>query len=318
MSNKPVYKATSKRKDRTQKNKHLVEFEAVMVGSGQRIIGKMYSPSHKVIGQQPTARGVTRTARDEAKNKDLKVTDFEINRKIQQVELSNKELQRIVRDLRQTFQVTKITVAELKSEVQKLADGKVKLELKMAHQNYLSCFGLQQHEIENSITLPLRIYITDVTAKSDIENLLFEENENVVFEAIGPDIKGSWYKEIYYKLTGEDAKKYKAYAEKAAKLKAFEKPQAEVDNLNADTISKLLKALENTPEGALQNGRVLVVKFINPETQQSQVSSQLLSIDELIYLENNKGLIQNPRLILEQIALVHNDEKPLLPDKPTH
>jgi hypothetical protein len=176
------------------------------------IPAQAYSVNREVIAEY--ARRAISTTRAEVRNKDIKSTDFEMNRKILEVELNNKELHGIVQELKKSFKTTTKTVAGLKSEVKQLTDEKVKLELKMAQQSYLSCFGLQQHEIENSITLPLRIYVTDVAAKPYIENLLLKENENIAFEAIGPDIEGSWYKEIYYKFKGDNVKKYKDYAEK--------------------------------------------------------------------------------------------------------
>ena len=241
------------------------------------------------------------------------------NQKTQlKTELNNVELTAAVRDLKEALEESASKIESLESRVERVSEAKVQLELKIAQQNYLLCLGLIPHKVENSLTLPLRVYVTDKEARPHIEKILFGDDESIIWEAIGPDVENSWCKEVYYKVIGKDAEKYKAYADKAGKLRLFEKPQAEVDNLNADTIAKLSQSLQYTTEGAIQDGRVLVVKFVNTSTKETQMSAQVLSIDELVYLENNKDLMKKPRIILDHIALVHKDETPSIPENPTH
>ncbi len=204
----------------------------------------------------------------------------------------------------------------LRDSLEMLSERNNTLELKIAQSQYLDAFGLKLSEVEDYIMLPLRIYISNSDAKDEVSEILLRENESVEFEVSGPDIEGSWYREMYYRLKGVDAKKYQMLAEKAASLKLLEKPQAEVDKLNAETTKILLEALEKIEEGVLQNGAVLAVKYKPNPSSAPVVITQVLTPIELAYIEAHKDILRKPQTIMDHISAIEKEEA-ALPLKPS-
>lgn len=229
----------------------------------------------------------------------------------------------VVEKLTDTVDSLTTNLKETNSEIQSLRDSLAtlsqqnnSLELKIAQAQYLDAFGLKLREVEEFIMLPLRVYISNSDAKDEVCEILLRENENVEFEVSGPDIEGSWYREMYYRLRGVDAKKYQMLAEKAASLKLLEKPQAEVDKLNAETTKILLEALEKIEEGVVQNGAVLAVKYKPNSSSSPVVITQVLTPIELAYIEAHKDILKKPRTIMDHISMIEKEEV-ALPQKPS-
>jgi hypothetical protein len=171
----------------------------------------------------------------------------------------------------------------------------------------LQALGLPSDRIQSIRFVPVRAYI-DQTPDGAIADLSAAIGE--VLSAYGftladefPEIKGSWFKKWFAKskevLSRPEVMERLEKIERAVELKAVYKPQADVDDKQASAIAKLIKCLDKVPNAAVQAGSVLVVKLTTPNGP--IIQARTLSQDELIELENNQLLLQNPADVLGKL-----------------
>jgi len=102
--------------------------------------------------------------------------------------------------------------------------------------------------------------------------------------------------------------------ERAIELKAIDKPQADVDEKQASAIAKLINCLDKVPNAAIQAGSVLVVKLTTPKGP--VIQARTLSQEEMVELENNQLLLQDPAKVLGKLTAACNNSRRLQPAKP--
>jgi len=211
---------------------------------------------------------------------------------------------------------------ELKSAINRISNIEEKLKkqeqlnndlmVKISHRDYLNRLGIPYDDASEGITVPLRIYLSDEEGKESAENLLLDE-EVIKIVAIGNGVIGSWFRVVFYKIMGRDAEKYISNLEKAAELKALGKPQAEVNKHNAEAILMCTQALEKTREGVIQNGSILISKYIDKVTGNGIILTKVLTVQELIFLEKNSALCSQPHKIFSELESANLDyKKPML------
>jgi len=171
----------------------------------------------------------------------------------------------------------------------------------------MQALGLPSDRIQSTRFVPIRAYI-DQTPDGAIANLSAAINE--VLSAYGfaladefPEIKGSWFKKWFAKskevLSRPEVIERLEKIERAVELRAVDKPQADVDDKQASAIAKLIKCLDKVPNAAVQAGSVLVVKLTTANGP--IIQARTLSQEEMIELENNQLLLQNPADVLVKL-----------------
>lgn len=99
----------------------------------------------------------------------------------------------------------------------------------------------------------------------------------------------SWFRERRTAIHAEEATRASTsrYGTKVD-IDLLNGPQSRLDEAQADAVSKLLVALNNTPEAVIQIGEVILVKH------GGRTLARSLSGRELRYLERNRKLLENP------------------------
>lgn len=172
----------------------------------------------------------------------------------------------------------------------------------------LHSLGVPLADIRLTRYLPVRAYIPE-TPSGSIESLteaiseLLNVNGFVIADDF-PAVKGSWFKKWFAKsseaLSQPEVVERLEKIERAVQIRALDQPQAEIDDKQAAAISKLVKALHHVPNAAVQAGSVLVVKLT---TQNGPViQARTLSQKELIEIENNQMLLQDPAEVLGRLS----------------
>lgn len=171
----------------------------------------------------------------------------------------------------------------------------------------IQALGLPSERVRSTRFVPVRAYI-DETPEGAIESITEALSE--VLAAYGfnvadefPEIKGSWFKKWFAKtkdaLSQPEVIERLEKIERAVEIKHLDKPQAEVDDKQASAIAKLIKCLDKVPNAAVQAGSVLVVKLTN--SNGPIIQARTLTQEEMIALENNQLLLQNPSEVLGKL-----------------
>jgi ribosomal protein S13 len=121
--------------------------------------------------------------------------------------------------------------------------------------------------------------------------------------------RGSFFRQawarIRRRLTSDDVKELAAKAERAATLRVLDSGQAEVDNRIADTLSKIVEALNDVPNACIRAGSFLLVKY--PGSQGPVILGRNLSALEVRALERYPEIQRDPPKALESLALAISD-----------
>ena len=88
--------------------------------------------------------------------------------------------------------------------------------------------------------------------------------------------------------------------ERALELKGLIKPQTEADERLAGAASMLLQALDKVPNAAIQIGSLLLVKTL--DNGESSVFVRSLTQKEVLHIETNQRLLEDPATVLEKLA----------------
>ena len=172
----------------------------------------------------------------------------------------------------------------------------------------IQALGLPVDHVQSIRFVPVRAYI-DTTPPGAIDAISTALQELLV--AFGflwadefPAVRGSWFKKWFAKskevLSQPEVLERLKKLERAVEIKAIDSPQADVDDRQASAIAKLIKSLEKVPNAAVQAGSVLVVKVATPNG--SVIQARSLSQGEMLELENNQLLLQEPQSVLYKLT----------------
>jgi hypothetical protein len=203
--------------------------------------------------------------------------------------------------------------AELSKET---TDSKEVIDLlqKEVHENtYFNQANIPTNQLSNHQIIPVRLYLGSERGKE-----LVEEGIRAFLNATGIQIidefegeKGSWlrnwYARTFSKQTREELELELLKAKKAIELKTLGLPQSQVDSNNANAIATLLETIKDQNEAVLLVGSLLIIKYCEPSGN-SKVFTKVLSQEEIIFLEMNQNLIQEPKEILNSLTKVSSSQ----------
>lgn len=219
-------------------------------------------------------------------------------------------------------QESRAQLAQLQREVQTLKATTESAQIEMHSLLVIQALGLPSELVRSTRFVPVRAYIDETpegainAISSAISEVLIAYGFTVADEF--PEIKGSWFKKWFAKskevLSQPEVIERLEKIERAVELKAIDKPQADVDEKQAGAIAKLIKALEKVPNAAVQAGSVLVVKLNTPKGV--VIQARTLSQEEMVELENNQLLLQDPSDVLCRLTAACNSSRRPPPPKP--
>lgn len=198
-------------------------------------------------------------------------------------------------------------VEQLRREISALESKTDSLQVDTHSLLAIQALGLPENRVQSTRYVPVRAYI-DQTPEGTINALSAAIGD--VLAAYGftvadefPEIRGSWFKKWFAKskevLSQPEVIERLEKIERAVELKAIDKPQADVDDKQAGAIAKLIKCLDKVPNAAVQAGSVLVVKLTT--NNGPIIQARTLSQEEMIELENNQLLLQDPAEVLGKL-----------------
>lgn len=178
----------------------------------------------------------------------------------------------------------------------------------------VQALGLDMETTAVRRLVPIRAYLDEDDSRSLRDVIAAVE---AVLASLGfgvaddlPPVRGSWYKRWFARsrdaLTRPEVVERLEKIERAVELRYVEQPQSSVDEKQASAIAKLIKALDKTPNAALQAGSVLVVKLST--NTGPMIQARTLNQRELAELENNQRLLKSPSTILEKLAIACSDD----------
>jgi hypothetical protein len=214
-------------------------------------------------------------------------------------------------------------IETLRHEVQTLTTKLDGLQVETHSFLAMQALGLKSDLVQSTRFVPVRAYVDETpdeainTISAAISEVLIAYGFSVADEF--PEIRGSWFKKWFAKskemLSQPEVLERLEKIERAVELKAIDKPQAEVDEKQASAIAKLIKCLETVPNAAVQAGSVLVVKLTTATGP--IIQARTLSQEEMVELENNQLLLQDPAQVLGRLsAACLSNRKPAVPKAP--
>jgi hypothetical protein len=185
----------------------------------------------------------------------------------------------------------------------------------------IQALGLPTERVQSTRYVPVRAYIDETpegaiaAISSAVEDVLAAYGFSVADEF--PEIRGSWFKKWFAKskeaLSQPEVIERLEKIERAVEIKAIDKPQADVDDKQAGAIAKLIKSLDKVPNAAVQAGSVLVVKLTTAKGP--VIQARTLSQHEMVELENNQLLLQDPAEVLGRLSAACMQARKLPPPK---
>lgn len=212
-------------------------------------------------------------------------------------------------------------VEQLQGEVRSLKAKTDTVQIETHSLLAIQALGLPPERVQSTRFIPVRAYIDETpdgainAISAAIADVLAAYGFTVADEF--PEIKGSWFKKWLAKskeaLSQPEVIERLEKIERAVELKAIDKPQADVDEKQASAIAKLIKAVEKVPNAAVQAGSVLVVKITTAKGP--VIQARTLSQEEMVELENNQLLLQDPSEVLGKLTAACNNSKRHPPPK---
>ncbi len=199
-------------------------------------------------------------------------------------------------------------VNHLEIEIESLKNKTELLQAETHSMLALQAMGIPDDQVKSQRFVPVRAYIDETPdgAITAISNAIKEVLSAYGFEVADefPEIKGSWFKKWFVKskdtLSRPEVTERLDKVERAIDLQVLNRPQADIDEKQSAAIANLIKALDNVPNAAIQSGSVLVVKLTTPNG--SVIQARTLSQDEMVQLENNQLLLQDPSKVLYELS----------------
>ena len=172
----------------------------------------------------------------------------------------------------------------------------------------LQNLGLDSSELRLPRIIPLRVYLSDEGRHTvdgvsrAIQDVVKEFGLELADEF--PAIRGSWFKKWFVQtadaMTQPEVADRIKKIERALELKGLAQPQAEIDEKQASAAAKLMEALKDTPNAAIQVGSILLIKRLTDTG--STVQIRTLTPAELMHLENNQALLMSPENVLQRLS----------------
>ena len=214
-----------------------------------------------------------------------------------------------------------LQVETLQSELKALTDKTDRVQVETHSLLAIQALGLPTERVQSVRFVSVRVYIDETPdgAIAAISAALSEVLNAYGFDVADefPEIKGSWFKKWFAKsmeaLSQPEVLQRLEKIERAVTIKAINKPQADVDEKQAGAIGKLIKALEKVPNAAVQAGSVLVVKLTTPKG--AIIQARTLSQEEMVELENNQLLLQEPSEVLSKLTAARHNARKMPPPK---
>jgi alpha-D-ribose 1-methylphosphonate 5-phosphate C-P lyase len=199
-------------------------------------------------------------------------------------------------------------VKHLEGEIKSLKNKTELLQSETHSMLALQAMGIPDNQVKLQRFIPVRAYIDETPdgAIKAISSAIKEVLSAYGFEVADefPEIKGSWFKKWFVKskdtLSRPEVTERLDKVERAIELQVLNRPQADIDEKQSSAIANLIKALENVPNAAIQSGSVLVVKLTTPNGP--VIQARTLSQDEMVQLENNQLLLQEPSKVLYELS----------------
>lgn len=231
-----------------------------------------------------------------------------INQKFQQLQDEVGAIRSSSEGLRSEFQaLLRENFAPLEDRFGTLAEDSQSLRMETHSLLAIQALGLPTERVRAIRFVPVRAYIDRtpqgaVVAISDAVDDVLAAFGFVIADEF-PEIRGSWFKKWFAKskemLSQPEVLERLEKIERAVVIKAIDKPQADVDDKQAAAIAKLIKCLDKIPNAAIQAGSVLVVKLtVNGAPI---IQARTLTQEEMIQLENNQLLLQDPAQVLSRL-----------------
>jgi hypothetical protein len=212
---------------------------------------------------------------------------------------------------------------EVRSEVNKLQCKTKSIEIDTHTLLAIQALGLPTDEVRLTRYVPIRAYIDETPAgaigavSSAVVDVLKAFGFTVADEF--PEIRGSWFKKWFAKskdvVSQPEVRDRLEKIERAVELKGIGRPQAEVDDIQASAIARLVGALDKVSNAAIQAGSVLVVKLTTPNGQ--VIQARTLTQEEMVALENNQLLLQDPAKVLGRLSAACTSSRGLPPPEST-
>lgn len=212
---------------------------------------------------------------------------------------------------------------EVRSEVNNLKLRTKSIEIDTHTLLAIQALGLPTDEVRLTRYVPIRAYIDETPAgvigavSSAVSDVLIAFGFTVADEF--PEIRGSWFKKWFAKskdvVSQPEVRDRLERIERAVELRGIGRPQAEVDDIQASAIKKLIEALDKVPNAAIQAGSVLVVKLTTPNGP--VIQARTLTQEEMVALENNQLLLQDPAKVLGRLSAACTNSRGLPPPEST-
>jgi hypothetical protein len=211
-----------------------------------------------------------------------------------QVDQINNTIPRLEKDLRQALDVVTSGHRVLQTDVH----------------SYLvaQSMGIDLNDLPLPRFIPVRVYLSEASQR-DVDRVTKAVTQ--LSEVFGftvsdefPAKSGSWWKKWFVKTkevaTQPEVQQRIEKLERALELKGLAQPQANVDKTEAEAVATLVKAVENSPNVAIQAGSLLLVK--TTQNGQNCLQVRTLTQRELIHLEKHQDLLTSPSTVMSQLA----------------
>jgi len=124
----------------------------------------------------------------------------------------------------------------------------------------------------------------------------------------GEFFQGSWIRKgialVTQVMNSNEAKLLYEKGQKAIELAAIEKAQSEVNKNNAEAAAAFLSSVKDVPNVAAQFGSLVVIKLAIDGSP--QVETYVLTTEQLLYLEKNPQVLNQPHKLMEQLNRGNN------------
>ena len=161
--------------------------------------------------------------------------------------------------------------------------------------------------------VPIRIYLekgVNSELVTDSVTNLAKELDIAIANQYEPEL-GSWFQKLIGRtndaIPKDELLRRLEKAERALELAKINKVQSEIDNNLGTAASSVIQALKGEDNAAIQLSSLLIVKRTD-DNGKSVIATRTLTQKELVYLERNPSLVQNPKDILELLDSVRKTE----------
>jgi transcription elongation GreA/GreB family factor len=157
--------------------------------------------------------------------------------------------------------------------------------------------------------LPISIYLASAVNASEVELAVVDVLDafDVDVTETMPPVIGSWFGlmlgRFRRRLTSAQADEVVARIERAVEVRLLDQPQADVDLKQAESVARLMTALENQESACIQVGSLFLIKV------DGTVIARNLSPRELTFLSGNPTIMSSPRHILMALEKFRSPEE---------